>query len=593
LFVPKEAYFDNMSIINQQRRERLTIQQKYEICMHDAKFLKLSQDALGRWAQEEFQLSKPVSQKTISNILNAKDKVFKMYANGNNNGKSSKGTAIPSLDNDILEYIQSMNEKSIPINRGAVKAFAKVIAHRKYNMSQLPASCRIKFSEGWLTKLFKRIGVKSRHLYGEESSVDLTSQNIVEQLKKIEKLLEPYEPKDILNFDETGLYYEQQPTRTICAAPMGGSKKSKNRLTVGLLTNYDGSYKGYPIVIGKRKTPRAATRKPALYRQTTNIGQSHYVDYHSSPNAWMTTDIFRKYIKRLNASFVYANRKVAILVDNASVHKLREEFSNIKLVFLPANTTSKLQPLDAGNNALSPYPHYVHIRILLYYDIGIIANFKAQFRWHQYYRAVNKHLSGVSLDHAQEYRMDEVDVLYFLADSWLKVETQTIQNCWDHTKILDFKFQNRESIEIDSAIPTFELPLNIDLLNRLGELIPDLPGNQDQSVTGVEDLDLNADESNLILCQPEFVEFDDDNEEGQVTDVEDVEDEEDEEDEVDVKEIREKLKKAYETILYHTLATDDQDRSMLKTIRKKLDGIRSEEAAEKKQVDVRNYFQPL
>jgi hypothetical protein len=106
-------------------------------------------------------------------------------------------------------------------------------------------------------------------------------------------------------------------------------------------------------------------------------------------------------------------------------------------------------------------------------------------------------------------------------------------------------------------------------------------------------LDLNADESNLILCQPEFVEFDDDNEEGQVTNVEDVEDEEDEEDEVDVKEIREKLKKAYETILYHTLATDDQDRSMLKTIRKKLDGIRSEEAAEKKQVDVRNYFQPL
>ncbi len=84
---------------------------------------------------------------------------------------------------------------------------------------------------------------------------------------------------------------------------------------------------------------------------TTNIGQTHYVEYHSSPSAWMTTDIFSKYVKRLNASFRYAKRNVAILVDNASVHKLKEEFSNIKLIFLPANTTSKLQPLDAGSTS--------------------------------------------------------------------------------------------------------------------------------------------------------------------------------------------------------------------------------------------------
>jgi hypothetical protein len=64
----------------------------------------------------------------------------------------------------------------------------------------------------------------------------------------------------------------------------------------------------------------------------------------------MTKKIFRKYIKHLNSSFKYADPKVAILVDNASVHKLKDTFSNIKLIFLPANTTSKLQPLDAGTN---------------------------------------------------------------------------------------------------------------------------------------------------------------------------------------------------------------------------------------------------
>ncbi|KAL7310956.1 hypothetical protein PS15m_012382 [Mucor circinelloides] len=256
----------------------------------------------------------------------------------------------------------AMNARSYPVNRATANAYAKVIANKKYKMHELPKKDRLTFSDGWLTDLFKRIGVKSRrYLYGEHSSVDLTSANIVAELKKIEKLLEPYDPRDILNFDEIRIYYEQQPTRTICEKPMGGSKKSKNRFTTGLLTNYDGSYKGHPIVIGRKKTPKAATKKLALYRRITCIGQSHYVEYHSSPSAWMTTEVFRKYIKRLNSSSIYAKRKVAILVDKASVHKLTEEFSNIKLIFLPANTTSKLQPLDAGNLRNSTLIHIAFI----------------------------------------------------------------------------------------------------------------------------------------------------------------------------------------------------------------------------------------
>lgn len=63
----------------------------------------------------------------------------------------------------------------------------------------------------------------------------------------------------------------------------------------------------------------------------------------------MTTDIFTKYLRKLNGAFQRAgDRKVAILLDNASVQQVKESFSNIKLIFLPANTTSKLQPLDAG-----------------------------------------------------------------------------------------------------------------------------------------------------------------------------------------------------------------------------------------------------
>lgn len=332
-------------------RFRLSHEQKVAICDMHLMDPKMTQAQLGGWAKEKFGLEKDLSQKTISNILNNSEKSYAHVANGNGEGKSSKKNKMPELDKDIENFIAEMNKKNAPVNRATVILFAQTVARKKYKMHELPEKERITFSDGWLTKLFKRIGVKSRHLYGENSSVDLTEENIVAQLKDIKKILSTYKDEDILNFDETGLYYEQQPTRTICKTPMGGVKKSKNRFTVGLLTNSDGSYKGHPVVIGKRKTPRGASKRPVLYSKTA-IGQSHHIDYYQNDSAWMTTEIFYKYMKRLNASFAYKNRHVAILVDNASVHKIKEELSHIKLVFLPANTTSKLQSLDAGKYGL-------------------------------------------------------------------------------------------------------------------------------------------------------------------------------------------------------------------------------------------------
>ncbi|CEP16244.1 hypothetical protein [Parasitella parasitica] len=222
---------------NKKSRLRLSNEQQHAKCNYHLMHSQLSQIELGEWAKQQFGLSKNVSQKTISNILSRKDQMFETYGSGDMQKKSNKAVKMPELDDEIENYIVSMNDRGLPVNRSAVIFYAKVVANRKYKMNEMPKNRQIKFSDGWLTKFLKRIGVKSRHMYGKNNSVDLTSVKIIEELRKIEELLEPYELKNIMNFDETGIYYEQLPTKAISKLLMGGSKKSKKRFTVGLLTN--------------------------------------------------------------------------------------------------------------------------------------------------------------------------------------------------------------------------------------------------------------------------------------------------------------------------------------------------------------------
>ncbi|KAG1481894.1 hypothetical protein G6F54_013681 [Rhizopus delemar] len=114
-----------------------------------------------------------------------------------------------------------MNNNNLPVNRDSILRYVRPIASVKYRI----LGNEISFSSGWLTKLFKRIGVKYRPMHGESASVDITSENIQNELRKVEELLEPYDPIDIMNFDETGLYYQQPPRKTICPESLGDLKK--------------------------------------------------------------------------------------------------------------------------------------------------------------------------------------------------------------------------------------------------------------------------------------------------------------------------------------------------------------------------------
>ena len=61
----------------------------------------------------------------------------------------------------------------------------------------------------------------------------------------------------------------------------------------------------------------------------------------------MTTELFNEWIGNFNKKMSAQNRKVLLMLDNDPSHP-KKDLSNVKCLFLPANTTSVLQPLDQG-----------------------------------------------------------------------------------------------------------------------------------------------------------------------------------------------------------------------------------------------------
>lgn len=75
-------------------------------------------------------------------------------------------------------------------------------------------------------------------------------------------------------------------------------------LSVLLCVNCDGSEKITPLVIGKSKKPRCLKNIKTLP-----------VDYDANKKAWMMTEIFTRWLKKLDNVMKRQNRKILLFID--------------------------------------------------------------------------------------------------------------------------------------------------------------------------------------------------------------------------------------------------------------------------------------
>ncbi|XP_064463598.1 tigger transposable element-derived protein 4-like [Ornithodoros turicata] len=110
------------------------------------------------------------------------------------------------------------------------------------------------------------------------------------------------------------------------------------------------------FVIRKRSKPRCFKNIPTLP-----------TEYTAHKKARMTADLFKQWLKTWDRKLELRNRKVLLIVDNCTAHKMDVELRAIGLAFLPANTTAALQPMDQGviKNTKTFYRRHMLERLIL------------------------------------------------------------------------------------------------------------------------------------------------------------------------------------------------------------------------------------
>ncbi|KAK1562050.1 hypothetical protein Q3G72_005338 [Acer saccharum] len=163
------------------------------------------------------------------------------------------------------------------------------------------------FSSGWLDRFKARHGIKSYRRFRESGSVVM--ENIEIALPGIRAKLNQFHWKDIYNMDETGLFFRLEVDHSLATKQLEGRKKDKERITIAVCCNGDGSDKVPLWIIGKNANPRCFK-----HVNMSNLN----CHYRANKRAWMTGLLFQEFVcwfdKRMNG------RKVLLIVDNCPAH---------------------------------------------------------------------------------------------------------------------------------------------------------------------------------------------------------------------------------------------------------------------------------
>jgi hypothetical protein len=351
---------------------------------------------------------------SISKKENREKIIARCLADPNNkqNGCRSTRPKYKLLEDELLDWFVSKRQKKFVVTTASLRAKALLIRDRRLiEAKQDDDASRLHLflcSNRWIGNFKKRNRILLRSVAGTEDT--LQPDIIAKARDELKESLGTYDPRDIYNADESGLFYRQLPDKSLvlCGVSCKEQTSAKDRVTILLCCSATGD-KLKPLIIGSSSRPRALKNLreesiPCIYR--------------ANQSAWLTRMLFEEWLQGVNTAMISAKRKICLILDNFSGHILQTQFSNVRCVFLPPGMTSVLQPLDCG----------------------IIRSFKAKYK-----QFLALHFLNEERDNRNR-RANIREAIEFASKAWEGVTSVTIKNCWHHAGILQepnlFEFQD-------------------------------------------------------------------------------------------------------------------------------------------------------
>ncbi|XP_050330445.1 jerky protein homolog-like [Bactrocera neohumeralis] len=312
--------------------------------------------------------------------------------------KTLKTGEYEEFEQKLYAWFEEKRSRHQTISAGVLRQKAKSLYQKMYNNESFKAS------DGWFQKFKKRFSVRNLKICGESLSAkpDLVPafQNELYNVIEAENLLDD----QIYNADESGLFWKMFPDKTLVhfkekSAP--GTKMSKERITFLCCANKTGSHKLQIAVVGKSKNPRSFKKQ-------------RVIEYYSSKNAWMTTYIFtewffKSFIPQVKNYQTENNlpKKGLLILDNATCHgePLASECGKYRIMFLPPNCTSIIQPMDQN----------------------VIRLTKLYYKKYRLCELVNSESDSTDI-FLKQFSM--YDACELLKRSWNRVSDSTLKSCW-------------------------------------------------------------------------------------------------------------------------------------------------------------------
>ncbi|XP_042226459.1 tigger transposable element-derived protein 1-like [Homarus americanus] len=211
-------------------------------------------------------------------------------------------------------------------------------------------------NKGWFERFKRRLNLHNINMTGEAASADTDSAH--KYPAELKKIIDEggYTPEQVYNVVETGLFWKRMPARTFISieeksAP--GFKASKDHLT---------------LLVGGNASER--------YNARRNI-----------------------------------SNKALLLLDNAPSHpvNLNDLSDNVRVEYIPKNTTSLLQPMDQG----------------------VIANFKEYYLRTTFLQLI-KSIDGEDKPTIRDFwkKFNILNAVDNIAESWDEVKTSAMNGSW-------------------------------------------------------------------------------------------------------------------------------------------------------------------